>query len=89
MGSGAFQRDPFWQCPALVSSTDKISTLPETLEGKYNYISIRRLNEFENLASKTAFELLTLYTKGAFRRTKNTSKIKICPKFEGGNGVII
>ena len=27
--------------------------------------------------------------KGAFRRTKNTSQIKICLKFEGGNGLII
>ena len=26
---------------------------------------------------------------GAFRRTKNTSQIKICPKFEGGYGLII
>ena len=27
--------------------------------------------------------------KGTFRRTKNTAQIKICPKFEGGNGLII
>ena len=45
---------------------------------------------FADLNGILVFEYFTWCgRKGAFRRTKNTSQIKICLKFEGGNGLII